>query len=156
MGMLTIAQTPVDAPEARLLMAELSRKLARITGSDGTARFHPADVQDAGGAFLVAYLDGEPWGCGALRRLSADRGEIKRVYVRPNRTGVGSGILAALEERDAALGCCRLLLETRRQNTRAAAFCLRHGYAPCEAYGPYVGREDACCLEKLLRASRGG
>lgn len=156
MGMLTIAQTPVDATEARLLMAELSRKLARITGSDGTARFHPADVQDAGGAFLVAYLDGEPWGCGALRRLSADTGEIKRVYARPNRAGVGSGILAALEERDAALGCCRLLLETRRQNTWAAAFCLRHGYAPCEAYGPYVGREDACCLEKLLRASRGG
>ena len=35
MGMLTIAQTLVDAPEARLLMAKLSRTLARITGSDG-------------------------------------------------------------------------------------------------------------------------
>ncbi|MGN0971647.1 MAG: GNAT family N-acetyltransferase [Aristaeellaceae bacterium] len=154
--MLTIAQMPVDAPEAQLLMAELGRELARITGSDGTARFHPADAQAAGGAFLVAYLDGEPWGCGALRRLSADTGEIKRVYARPNRAGVGSGILAALEARAAALGYRRLLLETRRQNTRAVAFYLRHGYAPCEAYGPYVGREDACCLEKRLRASCGG
>lgn len=87
MGMLTIAQTPVDAPEARLLMAELCRELARITGSDGTARFHPADVQDAGGTFLVAYLDGAPWGCGVLRRLSADTGEIKQIYARPNRAG---------------------------------------------------------------------
>ncbi|MGN0746221.1 MAG: GNAT family N-acetyltransferase [Aristaeellaceae bacterium] len=154
--MLTIAETPVDAPEARLLMAELSRELARITGSDGRARFHPADVQEAGGAFLVAYLDGEPWGCGALRRLSADTGEIKRVYARPNRAGVGSGILAALEEKAVALGYRRLLLETRRQNTRAVRFYLGHGYAPCAAYGPYAGREDACCLEKRLTAVCGG
>lgn len=99
MGMLTIAQTPVDAPEARLLMAELSRKLARITGSDGTARFHPADVQDAGGAFLVAYLDGEPWGCGGCRRI---RGRSSKSTPGPIGQG-GSGILAALEERAAAL-----------------------------------------------------
>ncbi|MDY4137901.1 MAG: hypothetical protein SOY30_00940 [Eubacteriales bacterium] len=51
----------------------------------------------------MAYLDGVPWGCGALRRLSADTGEIKRIDARPNRAGVGSGILAALEERAAAL-----------------------------------------------------
>lgn len=87
MGMLTIAETPVDAPEARLLMAKLSRTLARITGSDGRGRFHPEDVQEAGGTFLVAYLDGAPWGCGVLRRLSADTGEIKQIYARPNRAG---------------------------------------------------------------------
>ena len=156
MGMLTIAETPVDAPEARLLMAELSRNLARITGSDGRARFHPADVQEAGSVFLVVYLDGKPWDCGALRRLSADAKEIKRVYARPNRARVGSGSPAALEERAAALGYRRLLLETRRQNTRAVAFYLRHGYAPCEAYGPYADRGDACCLEKRLTAPGGG
>ncbi|MGN1021678.1 MAG: GNAT family N-acetyltransferase [Aristaeellaceae bacterium] len=156
MSMLIMAETPVDAPEARLLMGELSRELVRITGADGRTRFHPADAQEEGGVFLVAYLDGEPWGCGALRRLSADTGEIKRVYARPNRAGVGSGILAALEERAAALGYRRLLLETRRQNTRAMAFYLRHGYAICKAYGPYVGREDACCFEKRLRATCGG
>lgn len=75
--MLTMAETQVDAPEARLLMAELSRTLERITGSDGRARFHPADAQEASGVFLAAYLDGEPWGTAAYcfeKRLRASCG----------------------------------------------------------------------------------
>ena len=88
MGMLTIAQTPVDAPEARLLMAKLSRTLARITGSDGRGRFHPEDVQEAGGTFLVAYLDGEPWGCGGCRWI---RGKSSGLMPGPTGRGWSAG-----------------------------------------------------------------
>ena len=41
------------------------------------------DVAPGSGAFLVVRLDGEPIGCGAVRKLNEDEAELKRMYVRP-------------------------------------------------------------------------
>lgn len=51
------------------------------------------------GIFLVAHISGEPVGCGGLRPLSPDIGEIKRMWVSPQARGRGVArkLLAALE-----------------------------------------------------------
>ena len=64
------------------------------------------------GAFLVLSLDGDPVGCGAVRKLTDDEAELKRMYVRPPLAGrkIGAVLVDALEaearaaRREAA--CC--------------------------------------------------
>lgn len=91
--MLHIVEASIDNPDARELISELNQRLVQITGDDGTANFHAEDIKTEKSSFLIAYLDGIPYGCGALRRISDDTAEIKRVYARRNKVGVGRAIL---------------------------------------------------------------
>lgn len=154
--MFTIAAVDPDAPDARMLLAELGTALAAITGSDGTASFDAADVRGPRSGFLVAYAaDGSPAGCGALRPLEPLEGgvaELKRMYARPG-SGAGTHLLAALERTAQAFGYRAVWLETRRVNARAVAFYARHGYAVIPNYGKYAGRLDAVCLGRELRGA---
>lgn len=43
------------------------------------------------GALLLAFLDGQPAGCIALRKVSEDIAEMKRLYVRKAYRGYGLG-----------------------------------------------------------------
>jgi amino-acid N-acetyltransferase len=75
--------------------------------------------------FLVAELDGEVVGCGALHVLWADLGEIRTVAVHPRALGrgVGHAIVAALIENARMLGLERLFVLTFEKH-----FLARHGF----------------------------
>ena len=64
--------------------------------------------------FLVAELDGEVVGCGALHVLWADLGEIRTVAVHPRAVGrgVGHAIVAGLIDNARELGLARLFVLT--------------------------------------------
>ena len=51
----------------------------------------PGDYQPPAGALLIARLDSEPAGMVALRRVTDDRCEMKRLYVRAGARGTGLG-----------------------------------------------------------------
>ncbi len=78
----------------------------------------PGEYAAPGGQLLVAYVDGELAGCGALRLLTdadyANACEMKRLYVRDSCRGVGLGrILAqALLDEARSLGYSAMLLDT--------------------------------------------
>jgi GNAT superfamily N-acetyltransferase len=94
------------------------------------------------GAFVLARLDRQPAGCGALKTLSPGVGEIARVWVdRPHRgLGLGPRILAALEEQAARLGQHTLRLDTNRSLDEAKAMYRANGYAEIARYNdnPYA------------------
>lgn len=149
---LTIVDSAADAPQAVALMAQLSARLADITGDDGRRHFS-IEPAAPGTAFVLALDGGVAVGCGALRPLAAGGpgvAEIKRMYASRPGQGIGTALLAALEQRARALGYTAVWLETRAVNQRAVGFYLRHGYRVREAYGPYVGRPEAVCFEKAL------
>jgi GNAT superfamily N-acetyltransferase len=139
--------------DALALVAELSAALQAITGASGQASFDIDDVRLARAGFALARdAHGRALGCGALRPISGDCAEIKRMFARPGTRGVGAALLRFLEQRAADWGYTTLRLSTRRVNERAVAFYLRHGYRPIAGYGRYAGSEVSRCFEKRVAA----
>ena len=101
----------------------------------------------------MAYADGAPVGCGAVRLLDGDDAEVKRMYVVPSARGrgVGRALLAALESEARSLGAGRLVLETGIRQTEALALYRRAGFVDIPAYGEYAASPGtSVCLAKGL------
>ena len=104
------------------------------------------------GAFLVATRERRPVGCGAVRRIEEQTGEIKRMYVTPEERGhgVGRALLAALEAEARALGLSRLVLETGVRQQEAIALYRRAGFLDAAPFGEYVSSPLSLCMAKDL------
>lgn len=132
-------------------MADLSATLAKITGSSGTASFSAEGMNSDRALFVVAKSSkGIPLGCGAIRPISDETAELKRMYSVPTSKGVGSAILEYLEQSARELGYTNIVLETRKINQKAVAFYMSKGYVSTDNYGRYVGNELAVCFIKPL------
>lgn len=95
------------------------------------ATYRPPD-----GAFLLAEAAGQPLGCIALHRHSADTGELKRLWVAPQARGQGLArrLMAAAENRARALGYARLLLDTNEALAPALALYRSTSWAETAPY----------------------
>jgi len=97
--------TPVDPehPDAQYCLAEyvaeLNRRSARGFDPSVGATALPHEVRPPAGQFYVAYLHGEPIGCGAVKHHSDAPAEIKRMWIAPQARGLGLGrrLLETLE-----------------------------------------------------------
>ncbi len=103
-------------------------------------------------AFLVAWLDGMPIGCGAMTTLDERTAHFKRVFVRPGFRGRGLGrrIMNALELKAAQLGYAVIFLETADQQLEAIGMYTSLGYrrVPCDGRVPCS--EHSICFEKYI------
>ena len=148
---VTIIQTQPDAQAAIELMEELSKSLEIITGDSGKRSFNSEDVCVPRSLFVVAYDEnGEAIGCGAIRPISEDIAEVKRMFAKTKGIGLGSEILCYLERQAKEFGYNTLRLETRLINKKAVAFYERKGYHRIPNYGKYVDRPEAVCFEKSI------
>jgi len=103
--------------------------------------------------YLLAWREGVAVGCGALRRVDAATGEIRRMFVTrgARREGVARALLARLEADAIALGYRRLVLETGVRQKAALALYRSAGWRRIAAYGPFVDDPTSVCLGKVLR-----
>jgi len=135
--------------DAKALMESLSEILKSITGSSGKSSFNIDDLKHPDSFFVMARNESnEALGCGSVRQMEEGPGEIKRMYSKV--PGVGTEILKAIENQAGRLGYKVLQLETRKVNTKAVQFYLKHGYQIIDSYGKYVGRKEALCFAKTL------
>lgn len=137
------------------LIAALNAELAGVFPEPGATHFSldPAQVTAGGGAFLIAYLDGEAAGCGAVRRIDEATAELKRMYVEPSvrGRGVGRKLLEALEHEARLLGVTRIVLETGTRLAPAIRMYEAAGYARIPLFGEYVSSpETSICFGKTL------
>ncbi len=150
---LLIERATVDDPVPAQLIAELNADIM-ATHAEGNHfwQLTADDVAPGNGAFLVLRLDGEPIGCGAVRKLGADEAELKRMYVRPAVRGrkLGAVLVEALETEAKALGVKRLLLETAEYLKPTVRVYERAGFTHLDAFGEYVGSSDSYCMGKTL------
>lgn len=105
------------------------------------------------GTFIVAYDDaGAALGCGGVRRHADGVGEIKRMWVPPERRGNGVSrvLLAALEDAARALGFRKLVLETGVRQPEAIALYETAGYTLIPNYGFFADSPLSRCYSKPL------
>jgi DNA-binding MarR family transcriptional regulator/GNAT superfamily N-acetyltransferase len=109
-------------------------------GFDKAALVRPEEVTGDAGAFLVAYEEGRPVGCGALRRLAPGTGEIRHVWVHPGarRLGLARRLLAGLEREALARGLAVVRLDTHAVLTEAQAMYRACGYTEIPRYDDNV------------------
>ncbi len=149
-GVIIMEEDPYS-PDSIRLMDELSETLEFITGDSGRASFDPSDVCVPRALFIVARdKNGEAMGCGAIRPITEDIAELKRMYSKTKSIGVGTKMLAYLESQAQKLGYSTLWLETRLVNQKAVSFYEGRGYQRINNYGKYQNNQKSVCLEKLL------
>lgn len=114
----------------RQYFSELDRRFRQGFDVERSLSADPEELRPPRGAFLVARLDAEAIGCGALKCLEPGVASIKRMWISPDYRGMGFGrhILQALEAQAKDLGVSLVRLETNRDLGGAAAFYRRNGY----------------------------
>jgi GNAT superfamily N-acetyltransferase len=154
---LSIQPEPFGSAEAQALVTDLARDLDVRYGDEDEGyllEVEPAEVSPPLGIFLVARIDGDPVGCGALRPLPGrpGYGEIKRMYVAPQArgAGIGRGLLAALEAHGPALGFRILRLETGEAQPEAVSLYESAGWTRIASYGRYASSPSSICFAKEL------
>jgi DNA-binding MarR family transcriptional regulator/GNAT superfamily N-acetyltransferase len=124
---------PAD-PDARRCIrayfAELDRR--SDSGFDPAAGIsaEPHELLPPAGRFLIAYLRGEPVGCGAVKHHPGAPSEIKRMWVAESARGLGIArrLLDELERWAIRSGASTARLETNRALVEAIALYRSTGY----------------------------
>ncbi|MCW8384348.1 bifunctional helix-turn-helix transcriptional regulator/GNAT family N-acetyltransferase [Streptomyces justiciae] len=139
---ITVALVDGAAPDARACLDAYAADIdARFPeGFDKSDLVGPEEVSGEAGAFFVAYEEGRPVGCGALRRLEPGVGELRHVWVHQDarRLGLARRLLTALEAEATARGLTLLRLDTHATLTEAQAMYRACGYTEIPAYVDHV------------------
>ena len=153
-GGVLVQRGDLLSPPARALIEALNAELSSLYPEPGANHFRldPDEVADGQGVFLIASSGGQPVGCGAVRRIEARTGEIKRMYVSPDARGrgIGRAVLAALEAEARTLGIARLVLETGLRQGEALALYEGAGFSRIPPFGEYVNSPLSVCMAKDL------
>ena len=147
LSMFSIESEDPSSSDARWCLAHYYAELDQRFEEGFDARIWPADAT----RFVIARIGGQPAGCGVLKTLGPQVGEVARMWVdEPHRgLGVAGRILAALEREAVELGFTTVRLDTNRALDEAKAMYRGAGYAEIERYNdnPYADH----WFEKRLR-----
>jgi GNAT superfamily N-acetyltransferase len=149
--MIKIVRTSSDNPDFKELVKLLDAELAERDGAD-----HPFYAQynkiDKIKFAVVAYENGKPVSCGAIKEYSNDTMEIKRMYTLPESRGRGiaAKVLSDLENWTKELSFERCILETGKKQPEAIALYKKNGYKLIPNYGQYAEVENSLCFKKEL------
>jgi putative acetyltransferase len=129
--------------DARALYPEL------FTGGSQSAANEPLAER---GVYVVAYVNGQPLACGALRPLSESTAEVRRMYVDRDhrRQGLARAVLAHLECEAIRLGYSHLVLETGYKQVPAMLLYEASGFRRVAPFGEYADDPTSVCYERIL------
>ena len=152
---MIICDVEWDDP-AGVALRKAQRDELTLRYDDPNSEPGPAPTADDMTVFLIAFEDDgtTPVACGGLRQIDDAHGEVKRMFVEPDRrgSGVAAPVLRELERRARALGWQRLVLETGDRQPDAIRFYEREGYTRIPNFGYYAASEYSVCYEKVLTA----
>jgi GNAT superfamily N-acetyltransferase len=141
---MTIREARTDSPDAHRLLTDYftwrSREFPPAQGSYTVTYPDPDAFVAPDGAFLIAD-DGQPVGCGGIRRISADpagrvRFEVKHLWLAPESRGRGlaTSLMDELEAKAREFGAEIMVLDTHHTLRGASRLYGKRGYAAVEAY----------------------
>lgn len=131
--------TAADDPVAEELLDAYfaSRALGFVGGTYKRAPVDAAVFGPPNGTFLVVFDDDDrAVGCGGVRMLSPNRGEIKHLWLDPSTRGRGWGrtLLIELEARAVGLGARIVVLDTNATLEAAQGLYRTSGYSEIDPY----------------------
>jgi GNAT superfamily N-acetyltransferase len=146
---------PYADPDVVALVAAVQQEYVQRYGGPDAAAVDAGEFAPPDGIFLVGLLDGQPVATGGWRAIDDDTVEIKRMYVVPPARGRGLArrMLAELEQRAAAAGRARVVLNTGSQQPEAIALYETSGYRPTTGFGHYGCTPGALFYAKELAES---
>jgi putative acetyltransferase len=153
--MMQIRDGDFDDPRVvDLVHAHLSR--ARAETAVGSA--HALDsggLQSPDISFWTIWEGSALLGCGALKRLSGEHGEVKSMFTASSqrRQGAGSAMLRHIIATARARAMSRLSLETGSWDyfRPAHAFYASHGFVACEPFADYSPDPNSLFMSLDLR-----
>ena len=134
-----LRREPIDGPAGRELLGAFVDEIVRLYPG-WSPRLGPTadphEVTPPDGCFLVAYGNGQPVGCVAVKKLGEDTGEIKRLYVAPHarRDGIARLLLGAIEDVARELGCQLARLDTGDKQPASLNLFRSSGYVDIADY----------------------
>jgi len=149
--MISIVRTNSANSDFLILVKKLDAELAIRDGEDHVfySQFNSLEkIRHV----VLAYVNGEPAGCGAIKEYSANTMEIKRMFVLADhrRKGIAAKILTELERWAAELSFRECILETGKKQPEAIELYKKNGYQQIPNYGQYIGVENSVCFEKKI------
>jgi putative acetyltransferase len=150
--MISLLRTNPDDQDFIELVKSLDAELAERDGKD-----HPFYAQfnklDKIKFVVVAYENGKPVACGAIKEFSPEIMEVKRMFTSPESRGKGIAgeILGELEMWASELSYKKCILETGKKQPEAITLYKKNGYQIIPNYGQYAGIENSVCFEKNLK-----
>jgi putative acetyltransferase len=141
-----------DTPDAISLITELEAHLEPIYPSKSRHGFSIERLLAEEVAFFVLRDHRTPAGCGGIKLIGSEYGEIKRMYVRPQFRGLGLGklMLDHLADFARSQAIPLLRLETGIHQRAAIALYERMGFYRIPPFGPYTDDPLSRCYEKRL------
>ncbi len=134
------------------LVKELDIDLAIRDGEEHSffAQFNKIDLIKH---VVVAYINNEAVGCGAIKHYEDNTMEIKRMFVKPNNRGKGiaTNVLKELENWTNELNYEKCILETGIKQPEAIALYKKNNYNQISNYGQYAEVESSVCFEKIVK-----
>jgi len=151
-GAVIILPESPGQPDVIALIEALDAFATALYPPESNHLLDVASLSDAAMSFLVARAEGEAIGCGAILRDPRGWGEVKRMFVRPDRRGQGIGVrvLAELEALAIGSGLSLLRLETGIHNREALALYCRAGFTERGPFGDYATDPLSVFMEKRV------
>jgi GNAT superfamily N-acetyltransferase len=135
---ITFAAEPADRDPGRALVLAMEAEIVDIYRDREQRPHNPVldELAGAGGALIVASVDGDAVGCAGIKRIDDETAEIKRVYIEPAHRGRGIGrpLVAAIEEEARRLGYRRVRLDTGHEQPEARHIYETSGYHAIERF----------------------
>lgn len=149
--MITIIRTDSDNNDFIHLVKYLDAELAQLDGDEHEFYAQLNKTHNLK-QVVVAYENGKPIACGALREHSPTIMEVKRMYTLPENRGKGiaTKILTELEKWAAELSYQKCILETGKRQPDAIWLYQKNGYKVIPNYGKYLVMENSVCFEKEI------
>jgi putative acetyltransferase len=138
----TFHEGELDHDDVRALLAQHFAEMRAGSPPSACHVMTANDLSDPAIRFFTLREDGVLLGCGALKRLAPNHGEVKSM--RTADAALGRGVGKALLDQLVAVarsdGVTRLSLETGSTPQFAAALRLyeREGFEPCDPFGGYI------------------
>lgn len=141
-----------DSADAIALIEELEAHLAPQYPSESRHGLSVEQLVAQSVAFFVVRQDGLAAGCGGVKLVDREYGELKRMYVRPAFRGMGLGkqLVGWLAAYACQHGVPLLRLETGIHQVEAIGLYERMGFHRIAPFGEYRDDPLSLCFEKPL------